>query len=588
MFITRFNYLLTFVFKCSNEITVQSDTFQHIGLFHTLLKFSIYIQNLSSGSELGGSLLDLLDVTRHIERRLGQTVELAGQDLLETLDGILELHETTTTASEHLSDVERLGHETLGLAGTGHGQLVVLGQLIHTKNGNDILETLVVLEELLGGTGSLVVNLTDHTGVKHSTCGVEGIHGRVDTELGNLTGKHGGGIQVRESGGRGGIGKIIGRHVHSLHRGNGTNTGGGNALLEQTHVRGEGGLVTHGGRDTAEQGRHLGTGLGETENVVDEQKHVLALLVTEVLGNGQTGQGHTGTGSGGLVHLTVHQGSLGAGDGLAGGLVHLDHTTLNHLVVQIVTLTGALTDTGEHGVTTVVHGDVVNQLHDHDSLADSGTTEKSNLTSLGIRSQQVDDLDAGHQNLLGLALLGEERGRAMDRSSDVALDRALLVDGLTDDVQDTAEGAGADGNHDRSAGVLHLLASDETLGGLHTDGADGVLTQVLGNLEDEAGRAGGNGHLKGVQDRGKVTIELSKKAKENVYIVIRKEPGSKRWSQLIQRTIRKGGGVLKQDATVCPFTSKDANKCKDFRMEPEIYTRTVKDWNIPARRRRHR
>ena len=510
MFITRFNYLLTFVFKCSNEITVQSDTLQHIGLFHTLLKFSIYIQNLSSGSELGGSLLDLLDVTRHIERRLGQTVELAGQDLLETLDGVLKLHETTTTASEHLSDVERLGHETLGLAGTGHGQLVVLGQLIHTKNGNDILETLVVLEELLGGTGSLVVDLTDHTGVKHSTCGVEGIHGRVDTELGNLTGKHGGGIQVRESGGRGGICKIIGRHVHSLHGGNGTNTGGGNALLEQTHVRGEGGLVTHGGRDTAEKGRHLGTGLGETENVVDEQKHVLALLVTEVLGNGQTGQGHTGTGSGGLVHLTVHQGSLGAGNGLAGGLVHLDHTTLNHLVVKIVTLTGALTDTGEHGVTTVVHGDVVNQLHDHDSLADSGTTEKSNLTSLGIRSQQVDDLDAGHQNLLGLALLGEERGRAMDRSSDVALDRALLVDGLTNDVQDTAEGAGADGNHDRSTGVLHLLASDETLGGLHTDGADGVLTQVLGNLEDEAGRAGGNGHLKGVQDGGKVTIELSK------------------------------------------------------------------------------
>lgn len=123
--------------------------------------------------------------------------------------------------------------------------------------------------------------------------------------------------------------------------------------------------------------------------------------------------------------------------------------------------------------------------------------------------QQVHHLDAGHQDLLGLALLGEERGGAVDGGSHVALDGALLVDGLTDDVQDAAEGAGADGDHDGSAGVLHLLASDETLGGLHTDGTDGVLTKVLSDLEHQAGSAGSDGHLKGVQDGGKGAIELS-------------------------------------------------------------------------------
>jgi F-type H+-transporting ATPase subunit beta len=41
--------------------------------------------------------------------------------------------------------------------------------------------------------------------------------------------------------------------------------------------------------DTTQKGRHLGTGLGETENVVNEEQHILTLLVTEVLGNGQTG-----------------------------------------------------------------------------------------------------------------------------------------------------------------------------------------------------------------------------------------------------------------------------------------------------------
>jgi hypothetical protein len=62
-------------------------------------------------------------------------------------------------------------------------------------------------------------------------------------------------------------------------------------------------LVTDGRGDTTQKGRHLRTGLGETEDVVDEEKHccrqllagfadikakqltILALLVAKVLGN---------------------------------------------------------------------------------------------------------------------------------------------------------------------------------------------------------------------------------------------------------------------------------------------------------------
>lgn len=76
------------------------------------------------------------------------------------------------------------------------------------------------------------------------------------------------------------------------------------SLLHTTHIGGKSGLVTDGRGDTTEQGRHLGTGLGESENVVDEKQHILAFLVTEVLGNGQTSKSNSGTGSRGLVHLT--------------------------------------------------------------------------------------------------------------------------------------------------------------------------------------------------------------------------------------------------------------------------------------------
>ena len=42
-----------------------------------------------------------------------------------------------------------------------HSQLVLLGQLIHTQDGNDILERLVVLEDLLHSGCNLVVLLAN-------------------------------------------------------------------------------------------------------------------------------------------------------------------------------------------------------------------------------------------------------------------------------------------------------------------------------------------------------------------------------------------------------------------------------------------
>lgn len=65
----------------------------------------------------------------------------------------------------------------------------------------------------------------------------------------------------------------------------------------------------------------LRAGLREAEDVVDEEQHILTLLVTEVLGHSQSGQGHSGAGAGGLVHLSVHQGDLAANQGDRGGLV---------------------------------------------------------------------------------------------------------------------------------------------------------------------------------------------------------------------------------------------------------------------------
>jgi peptide chain release factor 1 len=190
-----------------------------------------------------------------------------------------------------------------------------------------------------------------------------------------------------EGGSGGGIGKIISRYEHSLDGGNGSVSGGGNSFLEHTQIGGEGRLVTDSGRDTSEKGGHFGASLGESEDVIDEQEHILVLFISEVLSNGESSESDTGSSTWGLVHLSVHEGGLGT--------VTLDINDLgfNHFVVEIVTFTGSLSDTSEHGVTTVSLGDIVNKLHDEDGLTDTGTTEESNLTSSGVGSKEINNLD---------------------------------------------------------------------------------------------------------------------------------------------------------------------------------------------------
>ena len=200
-----------------------------------------------------------------------------------------------------------------------------------------------------------------------------------------------------EGGGRRRVGQVVGRHVDRLHRSDRALLGGGDALLQRAHVGGERRLIAHGRGDAAEQRRHLRAGLGEAEDVVDEEQHVLA-LVAEMLGDGQAGEADAGAGAGRLVHLAVDQRAFGA-LGAAGLVRVLVHAGIDHLVIEVVALAGALADAGEHRIAAMRLGDVVDQLHDQHGLADAGAAEQADLAALGIRREQVHDLDAGDQDL---------------------------------------------------------------------------------------------------------------------------------------------------------------------------------------------
>ena len=112
---------------------------------------------------LGEHLLDAADVE---ERLLGHLVELAVDDRLEALDGLGDRHVLALEAGEHLGDEERLREEALDLAGPVHREAVLLGQLVETEDGDDVLQLLVALQVLLHAAGDVVVPLADDLGLR--------------------------------------------------------------------------------------------------------------------------------------------------------------------------------------------------------------------------------------------------------------------------------------------------------------------------------------------------------------------------------------------------------------------------------------
>ena len=238
-------------------------------------------------------------------------------------------------------------------------------------------------------------------------------------------------------------------HCFYLDRCDGSLLGDGDTLLHGTHVSSKDWLVTDSRWDATKQSR---ASLGEPEDVVDEEQHILTLLVPEILGNSQTGKSNTSTSARGLVHLSVHQGDLG------GLVLEGDDTTLNHLVVQIVALSGHLADTSEHRETTVSLGNVIDKLHD--SLADSSATKETNLASLTAGGKQVDDLD---KDFMLDGHLVKVRSLSVDGLALVGGDGTPLVNRVTDHVDDAAKGLLADRDGDGEALLLRNITPENIL-----------------------------------------------------------------------------------------------------------------------------
>src|SRR3546814_11849375 len=83
-----------------------------------------------------------------------------------------------------------------------------------------------------------------------------------------------------------------------------------------------------------------------------------------------------------LVHLAEQHGHLRVA-------LEVDDARLDHLVIEVVALAGALSDAGEHRIAAVGLGDVVDELLDQHRLANASAAEQTDLAAARVGRPQA-------------------------------------------------------------------------------------------------------------------------------------------------------------------------------------------------------
>ncbi len=332
----------------------------------------------------------------------------------------------------------------------------------------------------------------------------------INSDLSQGARKNRGCVEVSERRCRRGIGKIVGRHVDGLHRGDRTFFRRRNPFLQLAHFRSQVRLVSHGAGHAAEQGGNFRSCLGETENVVDEEQRVSAFFIAEEFGDGQPGQSDAQTGTGRLGHLSVNQRGFGFRR-----ITRFDNAGLGHFQPKIVAFAGPFTDAGKDGISAVLLGDVVDQFLNEDGLADTGATEQSDLAALKKWLDEIDDFDTGLEHFGGGGLIFEQRRRPMDGHRFGVLDRTQLIDRRSDHVHHASQRAAAHGHRNRAALVNGFHATHHTLGRFHGNAAHAAFAQVLLHLQNHADWVG---HCETVADNFQRLINRRHSALDKLHV----------------------------------------------------------------------
>jgi len=109
---------------------------------------------------------------------------LAFNDFFEALYSVGDLHVAAGGAGELLGDMEWLRQEALDLASPRDREFLLLAQLVHAENGDDVLQIFVSLQRLLYRLSDVVVFLADDARIENPRSRSQGINRGINPDFG--------------------------------------------------------------------------------------------------------------------------------------------------------------------------------------------------------------------------------------------------------------------------------------------------------------------------------------------------------------------------------------------------------------------
>ena len=226
----------------------------------------------------------------------------------------------------------------------------------------------------------------------------------------------------------GGVGQIVRRHVHRLHRSYRTVFGRGYALFEFTRFFRQSWLIADCGRHPSEQSRNFAARLNVTKHVIYEKQYVFMLLIPEMLRHSKSRKSHAHSHAGRFVHLSENERGF------------IENSALFHFAEEFVTFSRPFSHACENRIAAVYHSHVVDKFLYKHGFTHARAAEQAYFAALCVRREQVYYFYARFEYFRRGRLFGKFGRFAMyARALDILVKRRAAVYRFAENVKHSAE-----------------------------------------------------------------------------------------------------------------------------------------------------
>ena len=198
------------------------------------------------------------------------------------------------------------------------------------------------------------------------------------------------------------------------------------------------------------------------------------LFITEIFCHSQSCLSHTHTCSRWLVHLSKYQSCL------------FQYPGFFHFSPQVITFTGTLSNTGEDGISAMLCGNVTDQFLNQYGLTYTSTTKQTNLTTLCVRCQQVNNLNTCFQHFNNRALIFKCWRFSVNTPVFFFFQRFLSVYGFSQYIKQSAKGLFPYRHFNTASGGNNFHISVKPFTGCQHNTTYGIFSYMLSHFHNAA------------------------------------------------------------------------------------------------------